>query len=109
MKNYIYSIKDKIFKIEKEKVICFNVSNFEDAIKKDAECITKAEKQLANIGAIPVKIDWPSKLFCVSLANPNVKVKEIESVLKRYGFKAKIKNKENGVFKYTKAIKIFPK
>ena len=91
MKKFISALK-RIFRSKKEKVICFTVSNYESAYKKNPNCIEKAKRELAHIGALPAKIDFPRKLFCVTLANPNVKIKQIQSILKKNRFNVSIKN-----------------
>ena len=107
MKKVLSKLIKKIIRVDKEKIICFNVSNFEAAYKKDAECMEKAERELPRIGAFAVRVDWPTKLFFIALSNKNVKLKSIQDILKKYGFKAKIKTKGKSV--YRKNINIFPR
>ena len=66
-----------------EQVVCFKVSNFKGAYKKDNFAIEKAERELARAGALPAKIHETSKLFCVTLTNPKVLIKNIQKILKK--------------------------
>lgn len=78
----------KFFSRDREKVICFRVENCEQLYNKDCEIISKLEKALSQGGVIPAKIDFPSKLCCVTLAGTNVGADDVLKMLQLLGFKA---------------------
>jgi glutamate-1-semialdehyde aminotransferase len=79
----------KIFRHPKTiRVVCFKVENYEDAYQRDKEVITKLERNLAAAGAIPAKIDFSSKLCCVTITDPSVEPENIQQVLEAVGLQA---------------------
>jgi glutamate-1-semialdehyde aminotransferase len=79
----------KIFRNPKTiRVVCFKVENYEDAYQRDKEVITKLERNLAAVGAIPAKIDFSSKLCCVKITDPSVEPENIQQVLEAVGLQA---------------------
>lgn len=83
----------KIFGSEgSDQMICFIVENYEEVYQHDKDVITKLEISLTEAGAIPAKIDFPSKLCCVTITDPTVKPENIQQVLETLGFQAEIIN-----------------
>jgi|GEM_PF-2637415 len=72
---------------ENSRVVCFNVENYEEIYQRDKEVITRLERNLTAAGAIPAKIDFPSKLCCATITDPTVKPEDIQQVLETLGFR----------------------
>lgn len=70
------------------RVVCFKVENYEEAYQRDKEVITKLERNLAAGGAIPAKIDFSSKLCCVTITDPTVEPGSIQQILEAAGLHA---------------------
>jgi len=86
----------KVFSDSKnDRVVCFKVENYEEVYQRDKEVITKLERNLAAAGAIPAKIDFPSKLCCATITDPTVKPEDIQQVLEDLGFHATLIDTEN--------------
>ncbi len=68
--------------------MCFKVENYEEAYQRDNEVITKLERNLAAGGAIPAKIDFPSKLCCVTITDPTIDPGDIQQILEAVGLRA---------------------
>jgi hypothetical protein len=68
-------------------VVCFTVEDYEDAYQRDSEVITKLEKNLAAMGAIPARIDFPSKQCCVTITDSGIEPKDIQQVLETVGLR----------------------
>ncbi|MBE7467759.1 MAG: hypothetical protein HS114_01280 [Anaerolineales bacterium] len=75
---------------ESDQMICFIVKNYEEVYQHDEDVITKLEINLTEAGAIPAKIDFPSKLCCVTITDPAVKPENIQHVLEALGFQVEI-------------------
>jgi len=67
------------------RVVCFKVENYEEAYQRDKEMIAKLERKLAAGGAIPAKIDFPSKICCVTILDPTVDIRSIQEILEAVG------------------------
>jgi hypothetical protein len=70
------------------RVVCFKVENYEEVYQHDEEVITKLEENLAAAGAIPAKIDFPSKLCCVTITDQSVEPEDVLRILEALGFRA---------------------
>jgi len=73
----------------KSNVVCFEIENYEEAYNKDYLVIEKLEKSLVYEGIFPAKIDFPSKLCCVTIDPTTFRSKKIMNVFKKLGLKAK--------------------
>ena len=86
----------KIFRHPRNiRVVCFKVENYEEAYQRDKEVITKLERNLAAVGAIPAKIDFPSKVCCVTITDPTVEPRSVQQVLETIGLHATLIDTEN--------------
>ncbi len=77
------------------RVVCFKVENYEEAYQRDKEVITKLERNLAAGGAIPAKIDFSSKLCCVTITDPTVEPGNIQQILEAVGLHATLIDIQN--------------
>jgi hypothetical protein len=87
-------LKKNPYQSSKSRVICFKIENFEEAYKKDHLVIEKLERSLVYEGIFPAKIDFPSKLCCVTSDPTTLDLKKIMNVFKKLGLHAK-KLKDN--------------
>lgn len=78
-----------------DRVVCFKVENYEEVYQYDKDVITKLERNLAAAGAIPAKIDFPSKLCCATITDPTAKPEDIQQVLEYLGFHVTLMDTEN--------------
>ena len=79
-----------------EQVICFLVQNYEEMSQQDPEIITRLETNLAAAGAIPAKIDFPSKMCCVTVANKDLYPNEVQRILEDLGYRVALINDKEG-------------
>jgi len=75
------------------RVVCFKVENYEEAYQHDKEVITKLERNLAAAGAIPAKIDFSSKLCCITIADPSIEPENIRQILEAVGLQATLEKR----------------
>jgi hypothetical protein len=81
-------------------IICFEIDNYEEVYRLDNEIINKLKTTLAEHGAIPTKIDFPSRLCCVELTNPSLEPKQVLNLLESLGFRATLITTETGDSKH---------
>ena len=74
-----------------EKLICFEIDNFEKIDLKNPINLSNSEKDFARIGALPAKIDYPTKAYCLTITKTNITEKVLQKIFRKYGYKAKLK------------------
>jgi hypothetical protein len=69
-----------------ERQVCFDVLNFEAALARDPDAILKLETQLSAEGAIPGRVDMPTRTICVLVTDPDLTDNDVVALIARYGF-----------------------
>jgi hypothetical protein len=75
-------------KKEGSKVLCFEVHNYERVFASDPEALTRLEEALALKGALPAKVDFPTRVYCVTVEKLDLSVAEILDIFAQHGFQA---------------------
>jgi hypothetical protein len=78
-------------------MLCFDIDNFEEAFGRDHLAIEHVESALALRGAIPARVDFPTRTFCVTVTNPDLGPREVLSILATYGFRARLKGEKDDI------------
>ncbi len=73
--------------------MCFEISNFEEVYAHDVFSLEKTKRALTAVGALPAKIDWPSRTFCVVVTHPlEPSAEQILEVFSKFGYKAQFRD-----------------
>lgn len=72
-------------------MLCLDIDNFQEVYAHDNMAIERAEKALALRGALPARVDFPTRSFCLNVTNPDLGVEEVISILATYGFRARLR------------------
>ena len=75
----------------RDSALCFEIANFDEAYAQDDRVIELTEAALARAGALPARVDFPSRLFCVTVTNPALLVETMLSIFATYGLQARLK------------------
>ena len=75
-------------------MLCFEIDNFDEAYDRDHLVIEHIESALASRGAIPARIDFPTRTLCVTVIRPDLDVSEVLSILANHGLRARLKGEE---------------
>lgn len=81
-------------KLKHERVVCFDVLNFEAVHEHDPDALQRAQRVLAEMGALPARVDWPSHTFCVTVTHSDLTNEQILAVLDRHGYKASLRKQQ---------------
>ena len=75
-------------------VLCFDIANFDEAYSRDHLAVERTEAELARAGALPARVDFPSRTFCVTITNPDLKVETVLGIFASNGLQARLKGEE---------------
>ena len=75
-------------------ILCFEIANFDEAYSRDHLAVERIEAALAHAGALPARVDFPSRTFCVTVTNPDLKVETVLSIFAMNGLQAHLKGEE---------------
>lgn len=78
----------RLFKRPPIKQVCLEIENFEEVDRQDPTCLERLKSALASEGALTVKIDYRTKLWCVSIERPDLTVEKIIHIMRKFGYKA---------------------
>ena len=70
----------------KREVRYFEITNYEEVDKRDLNAIQKLEEGVAAIGALPARIDTPSRAFCVTIEDGKPTDDQIIAVAESIGY-----------------------
>lgn len=73
-----------------ERYICFRVENYREVCRRDKGVIEKLETNLLEAGAIPGRMDVPSRICCATITDPTVRDEDIKKVLEKLGFRVRL-------------------
>ena len=82
------------FQKKQKKIICFEVENYEDVASRDPLALSSLEQALALAGALPARIDYPERIFCVTIENSHLSIEELLSYLENSVTTCILKTKE---------------
>jgi hypothetical protein len=72
-------------------IICFDVENFEEAYARDPLTIERVEAALAQAGALPQRVDFPDRVFCVSVERADLSVDSISAIFADAGLRVRLR------------------
>ena len=75
-------------------VLCFEVANFEEAYSQDHRVVERVEAALTQSGALPARVDFPSRTFCVTVINPDLGTEDLLRIFAAHGLQARLKGEE---------------
>jgi hypothetical protein len=75
-------------------VLCFDIANFDEAYSHDHLVVEHTEAALARAGALPARVDFPSRTFSVTVTNPDLKVETLLNIFASNGLQARLKGEE---------------
>lgn len=78
----------RLFKRPPVKQVCLEIDNFEEIDRQDPTCLQRLKSALASEGALPIKIDYDAKLWCVSIERPDLTTEHIIRIMSSFGYKA---------------------
>lgn len=71
--------------------ICLEVSNFAEAYERDHSILDRLGRELARLGAIPTRVDFPTRTYCVSVEAPDLIQDEVVAQFTAVGLIAHVK------------------
>lgn len=77
-----------LFGSASERYVCFDVLNFESA---PTGAVARLETELPPQGAIPGRVDEPSKTICIRITDPSVSDEQAEAMVRGCGFEVRRK------------------
>jgi hypothetical protein len=75
-------------------VLCFEIANFDEAYSRNHLVIERTEAALSQAGALPARIDFPNRTFCVTVTNPDLNVETVLGIFAMNGLQARLKGEE---------------
>jgi hypothetical protein len=78
-----------------ERIVCFDVANIDELAVNDPAVFTRFEEQIGWQGALPVRVDVPSRTICVVVMKELMTDAEVTAAVETFGFKVQLKQGED--------------
>lgn len=77
----------RLFRRLPVKQICLEIDNLEEIDRQTLTCLQWLKSALASEGVLPIKIDYRTKLWCVSIERADLTTEQIIHIMSNFGYK----------------------
>jgi hypothetical protein len=81
-----------------ERLVCFDVANFEEALARNPYAIEQFETGAGHHGFLAARVDVPTNTICVSVTDPSLTDSDVAAAVAAFGFVVQPQPKEGNPY-----------